>query len=198
MLFLSSIPIGRYRTLDEGWGIGWNLGFPKADTPYDTVQVATSFYKIFDDYIFLRLNPEQNMNRVDYTSRERLNRSLETQGTINTYYGKLLLNSFGSYGTTFVGNPIEFNPPIARLDKIQIEWLDAAGNALANADCEWNSILRITETKPTATAISTLPSLRPKNDNKFGVTQTQKKKEEEKKLEENTTEEEGQKTKPAT
>jgi hypothetical protein len=159
LLFLSSIPDGRYRNLDEGWGIGWNLGFPKQDTPYDTVQTANSFYKIFEDYLFLRLNPEQNMNRVDYTSREHLDRTLDTQGTIDTYYGKLLLNTFGNYATTFVGNPIEFNPPVSRLDKLNIEWLDAAGNALDNVDCEWNAVLRIIENVPTATTASTIPAL---------------------------------------
>jgi len=159
LLFLSSIPDGRFKSLDEGWGIGWNLGFPKADTPYDTVQVANSFYKIFEDYIFLRLNPEQGMNRVDYTSREHLDRSLVTQGTIQTYYGKLLLNNFGSYGTTFIGNPIDFNPPISQLDKLQIQWLDSTGNVLSNADCEWNAALHITENRPTATLSSLIPTL---------------------------------------
>jgi hypothetical protein len=157
LLFKSSIPLA-YQTLDEQWGLGWNLGYAKEDTPYNTVHPATSFYKIFDDYIFLRLNEEQGMNRVDYTSRERLDKTLDPQGTIQTYYGKLILNSFGNYCTTFVGNPVEFNPPIGRLDRIQIQWLGPAGDALTNADCEWNAAIRITENIPTASPDSTIPS----------------------------------------
>jgi hypothetical protein len=163
LLFFSSIPRGRFQTLDEGWGLGWNLGFDKVDTDSNTVFQAESFYKIFEDYIFLRLNQEQNMNRVDYTSREHLDRTLDTQGTVETYYGKLLLNTFGNYATTFVGNPVEFNPPIPRLDRLQIQWVDPTGNVLDNPDCEWNAVLRIIENTPTATPASTLPTLRPIN-----------------------------------
>jgi hypothetical protein len=159
LLFKSSIPTS-YQNLDEQWGIGWNLGFDKEDTPYNTVHNAQSFYKIFDDYIFLRLNEEQGMNRVDYTAREHLDKTLDPQGTIQTYYGKLILNSFGNYCTTFVGNPVEFNPTIGRLDKLQIQWLDSAGVALVNSDCEWNAAIRITENIPTASVGSTLPSLK--------------------------------------
>ena len=159
LLFYSSIPTGRFQSLDEGWGLGWNLGFDKVDTDSNTVFQAQSFYKIFDDYIFLRLNPEQNMNRVDYTSREHLNRALDPQGTVQTYYGKLLLNTFGNYATTFIANPVEFNPPISRLDHLRIQWLDPAGNVLDNPDCDWNAVLRIIENTPTATIASTIPTL---------------------------------------
>lgn len=159
LLFKSSIP-PVYADQDEEWGLGWNLGFNKADTPYDTVHTAESFYKIFDDYIFLRLNEEQGMNRVDYTSREHLDKTLDPQGTIQTFYGKLLLNNFGGYSTTFVGNPVEFNPPIGRLDRLHIQWLGPSGTALTNADCEWNAAIRITENIPTASVASTIPSLK--------------------------------------
>ena len=198
LLFVDSIPEGRYKTLDEGWGLGWNLGFEKSNYSNDTVYTAESFYKIFEDYIFLRLNPEQNMNRVDYTSREHLDRTLDTQGTVQTYYGKLLLNTFGSYGTTFVGNPVEFNPPISRLDRLQIQWVDAAGNVLDNPDCEWNAVLHISENTPTATIASTIPTL----ERMDGAQQQQQKSGAEKKKEaegdKKKTEEEQQKTKPTT
>jgi len=45
-----------YIGLDDNWGLGWNLGFTKADTNYDTVHVGQSFFKILDDFIRLQMN----------------------------------------------------------------------------------------------------------------------------------------------
>jgi hypothetical protein len=92
-----------------------------------------------------------------------------------------LLNTFGNYGTTFVGNPVEFNPPISRLDKLQIQWVDAAGNVLDNPDCEWNAVLHISENVPTATIASTIPTLIRLDGSQQEQQQQQRKKEEEEK-----------------
>ena len=94
-----------------------------------------------------------------------------------------MLNTFGNYGTTFVGNPVEFNPPISRLDKLQIQWVDAAGNVLDNPDCDWNSVLHISENVPTATIASTIPTL-VRIDGSQQQQNSKKKEEQEKKVEE--------------
>jgi hypothetical protein len=31
-----------YLALEDSWGLGWNLGYAKADTPFATVQIAES------------------------------------------------------------------------------------------------------------------------------------------------------------
>jgi hypothetical protein len=51
-------------------------------------------------------------------------------------------------------NPVEMNPPLAKLDKITFQLMDLAGNLINNADCEWNACLNISEVldQPTAQA----------------------------------------------
>ena len=135
-----------FKNLSDNWGLGWNLGYNKADTPYNTVQTASSFYKILDDYIILRLNNEFDVNRVDTTAQENLSATLESTGQTKAYYGKLLLAPFGSYAQTMVMNPISFNPPLGRLDKLSFMWYDTnTGQVIDNSDCEWSAVVQIVE-----------------------------------------------------
>jgi hypothetical protein len=141
-----------YAALKEEWGLGWNLGFPKADTPYNTVQKGESFFKILDDFIALKLNQEFDMNRMDSVQNENLAVSLETTGVTKAFFGKLLLANFGSYAQTLISNPISFLNPLGKLDKLSFQWVDATGGIINNADCEWNMVVQISEqitiTKP--------------------------------------------------
>jgi hypothetical protein len=132
-------------TLDDEWGLGWNLGYAKQDTGFATVQTATSFYKITDDYIYLRLNPEFNINRMDAGGKENYRTSRESSGITNQYYCKLLLTSFGGNATTFIHNPITFTPPLYRLTKMEFQWIDTKGNIINNFDCEWDMVINVTE-----------------------------------------------------
>jgi hypothetical protein len=134
-----------FNALDEEWGLGWNLGFKKQDTPYETVQRADSFFKILDDYIFLRLNPEFDMNRVDTTLKEKLSATQEPTGTTKSFYGKLLLANFGGYAQTMISNPLSFNPPFGRIDKLTFQWVNQVGAVLDNSDCEWNAVVQLVE-----------------------------------------------------
>jgi hypothetical protein len=134
-----------YLALEDSWGLGWNLGYTKADTPFATVQIAQSFFKLIDDFIRLRLNPEFDMNRMDTSAKENLAVSLESTGQTKTYYGKLLLANFGSYAQTMISNPIAFLNPLGKLDKLTFQWLDATNTVLNNNDCEWNAVVQITE-----------------------------------------------------
>ncbi len=151
----------QYRNLLEDWGLGYNLGYVKRDTPYSTYHQATSFYKILEDYIYLRLNPEYQMNRLDTTYKENFNVTRDSTGQINNFHGKLLLNDFNTYSRSFVSNQVTFNPPIGRLDQMYFEWVNVVGDRIDDFDCEWSCSLNITENKQRATVQSTLPALPP-------------------------------------
>jgi hypothetical protein len=134
-----------YSKIENNWGLGWNLGFAKEDTPFATVHFAPSFFKLVDDYIQLRMNPEFDLNRMDSVEKENLAVSLETTGITKAYYGKLLLANFGSYAQTLISNPIAFLNPVGKLDKLTFQWLDITNTIINNNDCEWNAVIQITE-----------------------------------------------------
>lgn len=134
-----------YLQLVDQWGIGWNLGYAKQDTGYAMIHTAPSFYKIQDDYIYLRLNPEFNINRMDSGSKENYTLTREPGGTTNRYYAKLLLTSFGGNATTFIHNPVDLTPPINRLSKLEFQWIGPDGLVINNNDAEWDMVVNITE-----------------------------------------------------
>jgi hypothetical protein len=156
ILFKSSLSPA-YLALGDEWGLGYNLGFDKADTDYSTVQRATSFFKILDDYIYLRMNPEFTMNRMDTTALENLSVTHEPTGTVNQYAAKLLLAQFGNYATTIIQNPIQFNPVLQSLDRLSFQWTDTAGTTLNNNECEWNAVVQIQERITAPKVGSTIP-----------------------------------------
>jgi hypothetical protein len=156
ILFKSSLSPA-YLVLGDEWGLGYNLGFDKADTEYSTVQRATSFFKILDDYIYLRMNPEFTMNRMDTTALENLSVTHEPTGTVNQYAAKLLLAQFGNYATTIIQNPIQFNPVLPSLDRLSFQWTDTAGTTLNNNECEWNAVVQIQEHITAPKVGSTIP-----------------------------------------
>lgn len=137
-----------YTTAFDEWGLGWNLGFPKLDTPYATIQRAPSFFKIIDDYIYLKMNQEYDMNRMDFGAKENLSQTLESQGATNGYNGKLLLNTFGNYAQTYIQNSVYFNPSLLRLDKLIFQWYNVNGVLITNTQCEWNAAIQIVEEVP--------------------------------------------------
>lgn len=157
------------------WGLGYNLGFSGCLFPAvggspncygasnytgNTVYTAPSFYKILEDYIYLQLNDELNMNKLDITREEDYNVSLESTGEVSKYNAKLLLGNFGQYSQTAIQNPVRFNPPLSRLDRLTFRWVDVNGQVVDNNDCEWSASLQITEQKNVQTTASTLPSLK--------------------------------------
>ena len=137
-----------YLKLEDDWGLGYNLGFEKLDTPYATIQRAPSFFKILDDYIYLRLNVEYDMNKMDFGGKENLKETTDSTGQINGYNGKLLLNTFGSYAQTIIQNPVYFNPPVLRLEKLTFQWFDTAGTLITNTECDWNAAIQLVEEVP--------------------------------------------------
>jgi hypothetical protein len=139
-----------YLKAEDNWGLGYNLGYIKQDTIYSTNARATSFFKILDDYIYLKLNTEYDMNRMDFGGKENLTQTNEPQGQILGYNAKLLLNTFGAYAQTVIQNPVYFNPPILKLDKLSFQWYDVVGNLITNTECEWNAAMQIVEEIPQA------------------------------------------------
>jgi hypothetical protein len=150
-----------YLAAEDEWGLGWNLGFVKADTPYATIQRADSFFKILDDYIYLKLNPEYDMNRIDFGAKENLSQTMESQGAIRGYNGKLLLNTFGNYAQTIIQNPVYFSPSLLRLDKMSFQWIDTVGIPIVNAECEWNAAIQVVEEVPVSKLQSGNPLIIP-------------------------------------
>jgi hypothetical protein len=135
----------QYRDLLDNWGLGYNLGYAKIDTPYSTYHRASSFFKILEEYIFLKLNPEFQLNRMDTTFLENFNKTRDPTGQVQNLHGKLYLSAFGTFSTTFVYNPQVFNPAIGRLDTMYFNWTDILGETLDNNDCEWTCSVVITE-----------------------------------------------------
>jgi hypothetical protein len=131
-----------FRQLKDNWGLGYNLGFNKVDTPYRLTHRGQNGYRILDDYIYLQLNAEENMNRLDILGENTDQNSI---GQKNKYFGKLLLNNYGSLCTTMIQNSVKFNPPLARLDKMSFQWVDEGGTLIDSADSEWTAALTITE-----------------------------------------------------
>ena len=144
ILWKTSLP-SQYRNIDDNWGLGFNLGYDKTDTQFGTTFQAQSAYKILDEYINLRLNPEFNMNQIDTGSKENLQLSQDTTGSLKSYYGKLLLNTYGNYSQTIIANPLIFQIPIPKLDKLIFSWYDNVGNILSNNDCEWTVTIQVVE-----------------------------------------------------
>jgi len=144
-------------TFGGQYGIGYNLGYAQVDTPYNTIQRADSFFKILDDYIYMKLNPEHNMNRLDISRQENFATTRDSVAESQLYNCKLLLNSFGTYSTTFVQNPVLMNPPIGKLDTLSFSWYDINGNLIDNAECDWSATLQIVERSDVATDDSTAP-----------------------------------------
>jgi len=148
-----------YATLKDEWGLGWNLGFTKEDTSYTTIQRASSFFKILDDFIYLKMNQELTMNRMDSSAPEDHSITTDATGQTNQYAAKLLLANFGSFAQTMIQNTISFNPPVSSIDRLTFQWVDANNIQINNADCDWNAVVQITEQVMQASAASTLPKI---------------------------------------
>ncbi len=142
--WLSALP-DAFKPLKDNWGLGYNLGYNKVDTPYALYQRSQNGYRILADYIYLQLNQEEDMNRLDTIEEELDSPNTVTTGQTNKYYGKLLLNDFNSNCTTMVQNSVKFSPPLARLDKLTFQWVDEGGVAVDSIDSEWTATAVITE-----------------------------------------------------
>ena len=101
------------------------------------------------------------MNLVDTTAKENLALTLDSTGGTKQYYGKLLLANFGSYAQTMIMNPVQFNPPLGKLDHLTFQWVDNTNQVINNGDCEWTATVQIVEIRDTV-KIPAVPLLNPR------------------------------------
>jgi hypothetical protein len=144
LLFKSAIPPKMANSYDR-WGLGWNLGFEKIDTQYSTRFTASTFIRIVEEFIYMKLNDELNVNCIDSCQKENLSKSRDQNGITGGYFGKLLLNAFGSYSQTFVQSAKVMPTIIPKVDHIRFSFIDTRDNKLFNLDAEFNVSLEITE-----------------------------------------------------
>jgi hypothetical protein len=144
-LLLNSKLESPYNTQFDEWGLGWNLGFKKADTPYLVTQVSDTFIRITQDYIYLRLNPEMNMNTLGASTKEDLSLTHDTFAESNKYFAKILLNNFGGFCRAAVQMPKDFTPVLGKYDTLSLQLVDRNGNQIDNTDCDYDIVMEITE-----------------------------------------------------
>jgi hypothetical protein len=85
------------------------------------------------------------MNTIDISDKEKLNKNRDTFGKNKAYFGKLLLNSFGSFSQTFIQSNKGFVVPLAKLDKLAFSFFDGNNNQIFNTDCEFSLVVDIAE-----------------------------------------------------
>ena len=133
------------KSFDE-WGLGYNLGFNKVDTyPPRTTIVSDTFIRIVQDYIYLKINPELNMNKLAVSNKENLGETHDPSAEDSKYFSKILLNDFASYCRAAVIMPKQFKPVLGKLDTISFQLLDKNGNQINNTGCEFDVVLEVTE-----------------------------------------------------
>jgi len=141
----STYTLPPYKTQYEAWGLGYNLGFNKVDTPSRVTVTSDTFIRIVQSYIYLRLNPELNINTMAVSGKENLADCRESSGQEAKAFSKILLNDFGSFCGTAVQRPKEFNPVLGKYEVISCELTDKFGHTLSSLDCEYDFVLQIDE-----------------------------------------------------
>ena len=163
LLFLYNLKEPYLSQYDE-WGLGWYLGFNKQTTPPipRTRVTSDTFIRIVQDYIYLRLNPSQNINTMGVSAKEDLSQTRESQGMDTQYFSKIILNDFASYCRAGVQLEKNFSPVLGKYEVIECQLTDKNGNTLSNIDCEYDMVVQITEVTNTPTTDSSLVG--PKKD----------------------------------
>ena len=157
-LMLSTFIDPKFANQYDSWGLGYNLGFQKADTPPQprTVVVADTFIRIVQNYIYLKISPELNMNRLAVSNKENLAETHDPSAEDLKYFSKILLNNFGSYCQAAVQMPVKFTPVLGKLDTISFQLLDNNGIPINNVDCEFDLVLSVEELQYTQKDNSTV------------------------------------------
>jgi hypothetical protein len=113
--------------------------------PPRTTITSETFIRIVQDYVYLRLNPEFNMNKMGITNKENLSETRDSAAEDQKYFSKIILNDFASYCRTAMQRPIDFVPVLGQLNTISCQLIDRTGRQINNADCEYDLVLEITE-----------------------------------------------------
>lgn len=134
-----------YNTMFDEWGLGWNLGFKKADTLYLTTQISDTFIRITQDFIYLKLNDEMNLNSLGVSAKEDLSLTREPFSESNKYFAKILLNNFGGFCRAAVILPKIFSPILGQFQTLSLQLMDRNGVLIDNLDCEFDIVMEMTE-----------------------------------------------------
>jgi len=148
-----------YNTQTDQWGLGWYLGFPKLTVPVigpRTLVTSATFIRIVQQYIYLRLNPAQNINTLAVSAKENLSETRESQGMDTQYFTKIILNDFANYCRAGVQLQKDFSPVLGKYEVIECYLTDQNGNTLSNTDCDYDMVIQITETTNVPTTDSSL------------------------------------------
>jgi len=148
-----------YTTQQDQWGLGWYLGFPKTAVPTygpRTLVTSATFIRIVQQYIYLRLNPAQNINTLAVSAKENLSETRESQGMDTQYFTKIILNDFANFCRAGVQLQKDFSPVLGKYEVIECYLTDQNGNTLTNADCDYDMVIQITETTNAPTTDSSL------------------------------------------
>ena len=137
--------VAPYTTATDEWGLGWNLGFVKVDTPFAVSQTSQTFIRIVADYLYLQMNESYNMNGISATEPENLSLTRDAMGQNQRYFAKIILNDFGSISRTAVQMPKEFSPAINKFDTFSFQLVDKLGQPVVNTDCDSDLTLQIVE-----------------------------------------------------
>jgi hypothetical protein len=145
-LMFSTYLTAQYAPLIDQWGLGWYLGFKKADTFPPRVSVTSdTFIAIVQNYIYLRLNHSYNINSLAVSGKETLSDTRESSAQESKYFSKILLNNFGSFSQAAVQLEKTFKPVLGQMECLQCQLVDKNGIQLSSIDCEYDMTLSFTE-----------------------------------------------------
>lgn len=104
--------------------LGYRLGLTNFDfTNFNALSTVFNITStsLFD--IFLQLNTEQSFNNMDISGPENYNISNETTGQVKLMAAKILLQGIGTgeSSETAIQNPIVFETPLGKLDKLSFK-----------------------------------------------------------------------------
>ena len=148
-----------YNAQPDQWGLPWYLGFPKATVPVigpRTYVTSSTFIRIVQQYIYLKLNPAQNINTLAVSAKENLSETRESQGMDTQYFTKIILNDFANFCRAGVQLQKDFSPVLGKYEIIECILTDQNGNTINNTDCDYDMVIQITEVTNAPTADSSL------------------------------------------
>lgn len=158
-LMFSTYTARPYSLQFDQWGLGYNLGFSMVDTYPPRITITSeTFIRIVQDYVYLKLNPEFNMNKMGVSNKENLADTRDPASEDGKYFSKIILNSFASYCRSAVQQPVDFAPVLGQFTTISCQLIDRVGNQISNADCDYDFVLEVTELVAGPNDASTLPA----------------------------------------
>ena len=175
-IYFNSFLTEEQKSRKFNWGLGYNLGFEKIDTSYNTVHEANNIPQFLgENYIYMLINESEDFNRgaMAYHDNNAENVTIPEVNGIpgfavvndiatfgdgnqyiggrNKYYAKIRLPSFGAYTTSITQYDKSFDPPLKQLEKVRFRLVDRYGNTIDNNECDFEGVINITTSSKTIT-----------------------------------------------